>query len=881
MGRLFSFLSFVIAASCLSSIIYGLQESSETITVNEGDNLYVACNLTGPQITWTTPNGELLGRQLNLTNVTREFLGLYFCFNLNTNKTEPEEDNDELSSVITNFFYLDVLYPAKITFVDVVQTTVQPNGTYKMHVGIEGNPAPLTTFTSLSDSKVWFNQTEEGNFTINIAKMNCTNAGRYILTCENSIGEDSRTEDIYVACVPDPVTKIQANGITTSEARIDFTTGNAFNTEQFFYIMRIMDGQLQDLHVNVTDIRDDSGGKPFFVTIKNLNQSTLYNITIISGNRWGNSTAPSSFVNFETYGKPEPDPNFVVNKTFKPRLGESVSLIIHSRGKPPPSYTWLHNGKLINSTDDNDTSIVDLEAIVVDNFGIYNLTMNNIYGTYTVDYEVLADGPPEPVSDVFVSDINLTCAHVHFTTGYNYNSTQTFIINEYIDGHFKQLKMCKDMTAGNGGDPFTCELCDLFEDTLYNITVVANNSRGESEHNPKSVKFSTYGKPKPDPDHPSNTTFKPRLGNTVTLSIHVISYPPPSFAWVHNNKHINSIDTNRSSAVELKNFEVKDFGEYLLNVSNEVGSFLRMFEILADGPPDPVANLSISTVTVSSAILSFVTGYDYNKTQTFVVMRYLKGKTTELVSVNDTQGDPGQKKFSIALHNLTMNTEYNLTIVAKNRNGSSRPSENCASFMTEGVPEPDPNVPVNNTNAPRLGQNTLFKVYAIGNPLPKFAWWHNNSPVKHTDHDNFTELEIKNVTEDDYGNYILNMQNTIGSKNYTFTIKADGPPDSVTQLSCTDVVADSVELHWEAGFDYGSSQTFQVQGSVNNKALQNVKEIKDSTDGKGGSSHFKLENLESSSQYVITLTAKNARGEAKKSNEVSFTTQGEFYLIYL
>jgi hypothetical protein len=55
-----------------------------------------------------------------------------------------------------------------------------------------------------------------------------------------------------------------------------------------------------------------------------------------------------------------------------------------------------------------------------------------------------------------------------------------------------------------------------------------------------------------------------------------------------------------------------------------------------------------------------------------------------------------------------------------------------------------------------------------------------------------------------------------------------------------------------------------------------VNEIQDSTGGIGGSSQFKLENLESSSQYIITLTAKNAKGEAKKSNEVSFTTQGEF-----
>jgi hypothetical protein len=33
----------------------------------------------------------------------------------------------------------------------------------------------------------------------------------------------------------------------------------------------------------------------------------------------------------------------------------------------------------------------------------------------------------------------------------------------------------------------------------------------------------------------------------------------------------------------LKNIEVKDFGKYLLNVSNEAGSFLRTYEIMADG----------------------------------------------------------------------------------------------------------------------------------------------------------------------------------------------------------------------------------------------------------------------------------------------------------
>lgn len=50
-------------------------------------------------------------------------------------------------------------------------------------------------------------------------------------------------------------------------------------------------------------------------------------------------------------------------------------------------------------------------------------------------------------------------------------------------------------------------------------------------------------------------------------------------------------------------------------------------------------------------------------------------------------------------------------------------------------------------------------------------------------------------------------------------IYVSGPPDPVSGLLFTDISYDSVELSWIAGFDYGSSQKFQVQGSVNNKPV--------------------------------------------------------------
>ena len=68
----------------------------------------------------------------------------------------------------------------------------------------------------------------------------------------------------------------------------------------------------------------------------------------------------------------------------------------------------------------------------------------------------------------------------------------------------------------------------------------------------------------------------------MLLSIEVVSHPPPKYVWMHDGKHIFSNDTNSSSSVDL-NVSVKDFGKYVLNVSNEAGYFTQEYEILADG----------------------------------------------------------------------------------------------------------------------------------------------------------------------------------------------------------------------------------------------------------------------------------------------------------
>ncbi|XP_053409218.1 hemicentin-1-like [Mercenaria mercenaria] len=881
MGQFLTFLLTALLAAfvlCVSSTPGGRPSvSSETINVKyvtEGEDLHIMCNVTATgQILWSFGITAFeYGPLLNITNVTRKNTGIYTCSAVDKTDMKSTEERNIKKDIYS--FFLNVLYPAKILLVNVSKTEFHLGGNFHMQVQVEGNPEPTTTYRSLVDGHLYFQHNGEGILNITIPSLNCTDNGQYELACKNSLANATAREKIVVLCPPEPVTGLKVSDVTIYSANLSFITGNDHNDTQTFYIMQEVDGNLTDFHRKKEDTPNDSGGKHVSLTINALNESTQYSLTVVSGNSRGNSTHFPNNVQFSTYGKPKPDPKFHTNTTLEPRLGDTVTLTAHAQGFPIPVFQWRHNGTSINSTNDNYTSTVLIREIVVNDFGKYTLNVTNNFGFYLEDYEILADGPPDPVSNLSVLDVNDTCAHLHFITGYNYNSTQTFIIERYKDETITELTRYKDLTSGRGGESFTCELCQLEEDTLYNVTVVSKNSRGESQGVLDSVKFSTYGKPKTDPGHTSNSTFKPRLGDTVSLTIQALGYPPPEYVWLHNGTQIKSSDTNYTSTVYLSNITVNDFGKYTLNMSNEAGYFAKVYQLLAEGPPAPVTNLNVSAVTTTTANLSFVTGYDYNKTQTFVVMRYENGNYTELHRVNDTHPDPGQQEFSFVVKNLSTNTEYNITVVSMNSNGTSTPAKAFVSFLTEGIPEPDPASPVVNTTAPRLGANTTFKVQAVGNPLPvAFTWWHNNVPFKHTDHGLTTMIEVHNVTEDDFGDYVLNMKNEIGNKNYTFTIKEDGPPDAVWNLSYSDITADSVELKWMAGFDYGSKQSFGVKGTVNDKELINIKDIDDTTGGRGGPESFKLEKLESSSSYNIYLVAKNARGSASKSDPVSFTTQ--------
>lgn len=103
---------------------------------------------------------------------------------------------------------------------------------------------------------------------------------------------------------------------------------------------------------------------------------------------------PSIYQYYFNAGSPKPDPHYPIQNKTTPRLGDVVEFTVHCVGNPVPSFTWLHNGKHLRSTDNNITcgSTLTVDKIVADDFGAYLLEMENHYGEFNVSFDMIPEG---------------------------------------------------------------------------------------------------------------------------------------------------------------------------------------------------------------------------------------------------------------------------------------------------------------------------------------------------------------------------------------------------------------------------------------------------------------------------------------------------------
>lgn len=75
---------------------------------------------------------------------------------------------------------------------------------------------------------------------------------------------------------------------------------------------------------------------------------------------------------------------------------------------------------------------------------------------------------------------------------------------------------------------------------------------------------------------------------------------------------------------------------------------------------------------------------------------------------------------------------------------------------------------------PRLGESERLMMSAAGYPVPVFTWKHDAREIQHEDNNYISTVDITVENVDGFGEYQLEMQNTIGSANYTFYVIPSG-----------------------------------------------------------------------------------------------------------
>lgn len=101
-----------------------------------------------------------------------------------------------------------------------------------------------------------------------------------------------------------------------------------------------------------------------------------------------------------------------------------------------------------------------------------------------------------------------------------------------------------------------------------------------------------------------------------------------------------------------------------------------------------------------------------------------------------------------------------------------------------GKPRVSPDFYVKNTVYTALNLTATFEFKAIARPMPEFHWFKLSgsfwiilkTSYKYNIHTSgcYTNFSVISITEDDYGHYMLKIQNNVGSLEQLYSLKADG-----------------------------------------------------------------------------------------------------------
>ncbi|CAD5123226.1 DgyrCDS11587 [Dimorphilus gyrociliatus] len=451
----------------------------------------------------------------------------------------------------------------------------------------------------------------------------------------------------------------------------------------------------------------------------------------------------------DVYFEPKVD-NIAENLTVLEN--ETVSMHCPITGYPIPVVNWFFKGSQIPSNSRRIVTFLDGQELRITNVrrkeaGDYACVAQNSVGEVKKRFHLQVKVPPviRGRNKVFIinvrkgNEIRLDCV---------VEGQPKPVIIWLKDG---SLIPPNDVRIREAEDSLLIFPAKTEDTGLF--TCLAENEAGRSEK-----KFSIHVQFPPTFFENSTEILNLISGQSVILNCDVIGKPTPTIQWKKDGRKLfihllNKMRLLRGGyLLEVNDLQIDDGGYYECEAWNSVGEGRKRFEVVVQSPPKihqaltGEANKIISMENTRAVLRCKV------EAEPKAEIIWLK----DGVSLPDYRiGEDGTLQFS----EVHTGDSGQYECLARNRAG-----EDKAYFDLRVYSSPKIEADRNDDLQVMLGETAFFNCRTRGHPPAKIEWYRNGRVIRNQFIHNNGTLEIRRITEEDFGIYICRATNEAGSE---------------------------------------------------------------------------------------------------------------------
>ncbi|XP_062857960.1 hemicentin-1 [Trichomycterus rosablanca] len=752
----------------------------DELTVLVNKTTLLECHADGmptPKISWIKDSLPLHpdrthtllsnGRTLQILNAQVTDTGRYVCV------------AENVAGSAEKYFSLNVHVPPSVVGVSEENATVVVNNFISLSCEATGFPPP--TLSWLKDRRpVRANSNAiimPGSRTLQILKAKLSDGGKYSCVAMNPAGEAHKF--IYLTVFVPPSIK---DSIGDSPAVISVRVGNSVTLECQSNavppptITWYKDGRLISETAN---LRILANGQMLEIKGAEVSDTGQYVCKAIN-------VAGQMDKNFHLNINVPPSIDGPVEEHVVETISNPVTFACDATGIPPPSLTWLKNGRVIENSESLEMHILSggdklqIARSQLSDSGIYTCLASNIEGKARKSYHLTIQVPPSitgsemprEMSVLLNDSIQVVCQA---------KGTPAPTIQWLKDGNALSSTGLKNIRISPDGSTLTITAAQTTDSGKY--TCVATNKAGEED---RIFNLNVYVPPVIQGNKDAAEELTTVLDSSVNIECVASGFPPPQLNWLKNglplavSSHVRLLSAGQ--VLRIARTQVSDGGTYTCVASNRAGVDNKLYNLQVYVPPSLDGAGTTDDVTlVRGGMVALVCVSDGTPNPS---LSWLKEGAALPV---DTHIRLQNQNSTLHISDIQVDHTGRYSCIARNQAGEAR-----RHFILKVLDPPRINGSGIPTEVSVVVNHVLELVCeAEGIPVPVLTWVKDGRPLPQTDSLRILRggemLRIASAQVEDTGRYSCLATSPAGDDDKEFLVMVHVPPNIAGENVVQDV----------------------------------------------------------------------------------------------